>query len=128
MKKLAKTVSAFALVMSLAVPTAFATTQDFSFTLAPGDLDWDGYYSKDDNEGTAYVNTTEGNLISSDKVWYKVRNKANTKYTNSDYINSYKKISLDYVQSVSSGGEWRLNAQQDSDAPYNVTVKGRWTP
>lgn len=128
MNKLTKIISAFALVLSLATTTALATTQDFEFSLNPGQLDYTSYHSKDDSENKAYVNTTYGNLRNTDKLWYKVRNSANTKYTNSTWINSYGKISLTYQQSVSSGGAYRLNAQQDESAPTYVYVQGRWTP
>ncbi|WP_101696624.1 hypothetical protein [Clostridium minihomine] len=128
MNKLTKIISAFALVLSLATTTALATTEYFSFELNPGDLDYTGYYSKDDSEKKAYINTTDGNFVSTDKVWYKVRNRANTKYTNSKWVNSEGKITLNYRQSVSSGGAYRLNAQQDDSSSQGVWVEGRWTP
>lgn len=128
MNKFMKIIPTFALMLTFATSTAFANNQEFSFSLDPGDLDYTSYYSKDDSEAKAYVNTKSGDLCSSDLVYYKVRNKANTKYTNSKSINSYGKITLTYQQSVSTGGSYRLNAQQDESCRYSVQVAGTWTP
>ncbi|WP_025688563.1 hypothetical protein [Paenibacillus zanthoxyli] len=129
MKKGSKVFIGFLMVSTLLSGAAFASTQSFSFSLSPGQLDYTGYYSKADSEAKAYVTTSSGNLLAgSDKLWYKVRNSANTVYTEAKWIDTYGTITLNYLQSVSAGGSYRLNAQQDSTAPYSVSVSGRWTP
>lgn len=128
MKKITKLATGICMASMILGTTVFASTQGFSFSLRPSQLDSTSNYSKADSEQRAYVTASGGNLASSDQVWFKVKNSANTVATEAKWINSYQRITLNYQSYASAGGAYHLNAQQDSSARTSVNVTGMWTP
>lgn len=125
MKKLLKVFSGLTLTSLFLVGSAFATTQQFSFSFFPGESQYTSNHAKDDNEQKAYVTTTGGNLTSSKGVWFRVENSSNTVRTEVKKVTSSQRNTLNYLQPAPRGGQYRLKAQGDSSA---VNVRGYWTP
>jgi|GEM_PF-2712092 len=116
-------------ILASSIPV-FALTGKFDFfMMSPGNSQSSTVVTKSDSEQKAYVTITYGDWVSSDKVWFRVRDRYANPMTETKWSNSNESFTLDYsVRTGVAGQIYYLKGQQDSTATYPVSVLGRWTP
>lgn len=130
-KKLITFAFIFASALTILTPSAFAAKKNFSFSVTPSTNNGTAYSApnpKDDNEQNAYIYTTNHNIISSDKFFYRVKRSASTSSTSyTGYIrvtpNNASKIVNSYHTHAGKGTSLVLQADTDL---YSVHAEGYW--
>ena len=115
-----------ALAAMMVVP-AFASKQNYSFDLLieDGNAGHSSVNYKTDNEQRAYVYTTSGNIVSSDRVLMQIVSPYDdTAYTGSKQITSNSgRYLFDYTTYVGKDGGSRIYA---ITYKYDVKMSGYW--
>ena len=132
-KKLATVIAAISISSSLGCATAFASQCYYEFRLTYSDkngVDFTDPNPKDDDEQTAYVYTTSGNIISGDLLYmsvYKVQS-----YSEINRVTGWKRVSsnngrylMDYF-STSFRPAGSVNYLCGDTDRYDVDVSGYW--
>lgn len=130
-KKIAASVMAAATLVSMATVTAFAANKDYSFSVTTSQNSGAAFSAgnkKDDNEQTAYVYTTSGNIVNNDIFYMAVY--SYPKYDSTYRATSWKRITsnngrylIDYTTYRKQGSTNYLCGDTDK---YTVSVEGNW--
>lgn len=131
-KKLMATGMAVMAIASVAISvTAFAANKPFSFSVITSQNEGKGYSAgnpKDDNEQTAYVYTTSGNIVSTDQFYMAVY-----KYPSNDASNkvtSWQRVTENQARYPINYTTWRGQGSTNylcGDTDKNlVSVEGYW--
>ena len=132
MKNIKKILAAAAAAMTVAsfgTVNAFAAKKSYSFAVAPSQnsgVAFSAYNAKDDNEQTAYVYTTSGNIASNDLFYMCVCSIASLDYK----VTAWNRITSNSGRYLIGYNTWRGQGTRnylcaDTDR-YSVSVEGYW--
>ena len=125
-RTIASVASAAIAAMAMTISVAAAS---FDFSLNVGEEDYSSKARKTNTLQHATVTVSDGNFVSSDRLYLRVVDNAKDFATETKWVNSAKSILLNYTeQDGVKNYYYYLRGYQGASALYSVEANGTWTP